>query len=354
MDRSKEWLMPTNAVFHGQENSWSFPSGAKVAFGYLDTENDKYRYQGAEFQFIGFDEVTQFTEDQYRYLFSRLRRLENTHIPLRMRCASNPGGVGHDWVKRRFILDGPAFNRVFVPAKLQENPYLDQAGYIASLNELDPITRRQYLDGDWSARHGGSLFKREKAEIVSAPPADLEDIVCYIDKAATKPKDNQKSDPDYTAIIIEGIRQGIVYILNVYRTRSPPQEVENLIKQVIQLNSSKRIRYFMEQEPGSSGVESIDHYTRFVFMGHVFRGVKSTGSKAERAGPFASQWMAGSESAYGNIKLVQGNWNNAFLDELEAFPMGGHDDQVDASSGAFSQFHKPTASISFVGNVRSR
>jgi predicted phage terminase large subunit-like protein len=72
-------------------------------------------------------------------------------------------------------------------------------------------------------------------------------------------------------------------------------------------------------------------------MGYDFKGVKSTGSKAERAGPFASQWMSGSESAYGNVKLVCGTWNNAFLDELEAFPVGGHDDQVDAASGAFQQ-----------------
>jgi hypothetical protein len=144
---------------------FTFPSGAKLAFGYLETEADKFRYQGAEFQFIGFDELTQFTETQYRYLFSRLRRLENCPIPLRMRSASNPGGVGHDWVKQRFLTEGPSFGRVFVPALLEDNPFLDQKECEKSLCELDPITRRQYRTGDWSARHGGSLFVREKTPI---------------------------------------------------------------------------------------------------------------------------------------------------------------------------------------------
>lgn len=347
MDRSKEWLAGTDAQFKTLENTWAFPSGAKLAFGYLDTEKDKFRYQGAEFQFIGFDEVTQFTEDQYRYLFSRLRRLENSYIPLRMRAASNPGGVGHDWVKRRFIIEGPSNNRVFVPAKLQENPYLDQEGYIESLNQLDPITRRQYLEGDWNARHGGSMFVREKAEIIPQAPANLEQTVCYIDKAATKPKENNK-DPDYTAILFMGIKNGVTYILKVIRVRKPPQDVENLISQTAQLHG-KQIPYFMEQEPGSSGVDVIDHYTRTVFLGYKFKGVKSTGSKAERAGAFATQWMAGGEGSYGNVKIVQGAWNSEYLDELEAFPLGGHDDQVDVSSGAFNQLtNKPKPNASFL------
>lgn len=348
LDRSKEWLSGTDAQFKGQENCWEFPSGAKLAFGYLDTETDKYRYQSAEFQFIGFDELTQFTEEQYRYLFSRLRRLENSHIPLRMRAASNPGGIGHDWVKQRFMIEGPEYNRVFIPAKLTENPYIDQESYIKSLSNLDPITRRQYLDGDWSARHGGSMFLREKIEIVQQPPTGLEEIVCYIDKAATKPKNNQKSDPDYTAIVIMGIKNGVTYVLKVIRLRGPPQQVENLISQTAQVYG-KRIKYFMEQEPGSSGVDVIDHYTRTVFLGFQFKGIRSSGSKSERAGAFATQWMAGAESSYGNVKLVQAPWNTEYLDELEVFPMGSHDDQVDASSGAFNQLtNKPKPNPSFL------
>jgi predicted phage terminase large subunit-like protein len=343
LDRSKEWLMPTDALWRGQENCWEFPSGAKLAFGYLDTEQDKYRYQSAEFQFIGFDELTQFTEDQYRYLFSRLRRLKDSHIPLRMRSASNPGGIGHDWVKQRFMVEGVKYNRAFIPAKLTDNPYIDQASYIKSLSNLDPITLRQYLDGDWSARHGGAIFKREKFEVVEQAPSDLTDVVRYWDKAATKPKDG--SDPDYTAGVKLGVKDGIYYVLDIQRFREPPQIVRNIIKQTAQTDGQS-VRIFMEQEPGSSGVESIDDYAKLL-VGYIFTGVKTTGSKAERIGPFASYAGAGSESAYGNVKLVLGTWNTAFLDEAEAFPVGSHDDMVDAASGGFQQLVTQTLDVSF-------
>jgi predicted phage terminase large subunit-like protein len=335
LDRSKEWLMPTDAKWQGQENTWTFPSGAKLAFGYLDTDTDKYRYQSAEFQYVGFDELTQFTEDQYRYLFSRLRRLQTSHVPLRMRAASNPGGIGHDWVKQRFMVEGTDHNRVFVPSKLTDNPHIDQASYIKSLNNLDPITLRQYLQGDWTARHGGAAFKREKIQIITQAPSDLEDVVRYWDKAATKPKANN-TDPDWTVGVKMGIKQNRFYVLDVNRFREPPQVTEQIIRQTTQLDPPKT-RHFIEQEPGSSGVESAEHYVRDVFTGHISTAIKVTGSKAERAGPFASAVMAGAEGTYGNVSIVQGQYVSAFMDELEAFPIGSHDDQVDAASGAYQQ-----------------
>jgi predicted phage terminase large subunit-like protein len=327
MDRSKQWLMPTDAVWKGQENCWEFPSGAKLAFGYLDTDIDKYRYQSAEFQSIGFDEVTQFEEDKYRYLFSRLRRLKNSHVPLRMRAASNPGGIGHDWVKQRFMIEGLEHNRIFISAKLTDNEYIDQESYVKSLNNLDPITRRQYLDGDWTAKHGGSIFQREWFTIVDAYPQECK-LARYWDKAATKPKASNK-DPDYTVGVKLGEFRGIYYIVDIKRIRGNPAETELLIKQTAELDLHTKT--YMEQEPGSSGVEAIDHYNREVLKGFAFYGIKTTGPKAERAAPVASAAEAG------NIKLVRGTWNNTFLDELEGFPIGEHDDQVDALSGAFNQ-----------------
>ena len=128
LDRAKEWLFDTDARWNDQTKTWSFPSGAKLTFGHLDYEDAKYQYQGAAFQFAGFDELTQFTESQYSYLFSRLRRLEGSDIPLRMRCASNPGGVGHEWVKARFLTTKDP-TRVFIPASMHDNPYLDRKAY---------------------------------------------------------------------------------------------------------------------------------------------------------------------------------------------------------------------------------
>ena len=158
--RSLEWLGGTDARWNQQEHRWVFPGGATLEFGHLQHESDVYQYHSAAYQFIGFDELTTFTEFQYRYLFSRLRRPETSTIPLRMRSGSNPGGVGHDWVKQRLLVEGLEHGRAFIPARLVDNPFLDRAEYERSLSNLDPVTRSQLLNGDWSARHGGSLFRR--------------------------------------------------------------------------------------------------------------------------------------------------------------------------------------------------
>lgn len=157
MDRAQEWLAGTSAHWSGLSKQWTFPSGATLAFGYLAGARDRYRYQSAEFQFVGFDELTQFEQTDYTYLFSRLRRTEELRsVPLRMRAATNPGGVGHDWVKQRF-LDAPE-DRIFVPAKLEDNPHLDQAEYEESLAKLDPVTRQQLRDGVWIRDPSGLVY----------------------------------------------------------------------------------------------------------------------------------------------------------------------------------------------------
>ncbi len=163
MDRADQWLRNTPAAWNGSEKTWRFPSGATLTFGYLDAEQDKYRYQSSEFQFIGFDELTQFTETQYRYLLSRLRRKSGVSIPLRMRSATNPGGIGHEWVKRRFVDTKTRDGRSFVPAKLVDNPHVDQAAYGEALNELDDTTRRQLKDGEWIRDGQGLVYKFDAA-----------------------------------------------------------------------------------------------------------------------------------------------------------------------------------------------
>jgi hypothetical protein len=189
MDRAKEWLTGTGAIWNEQRKVWTFPSGARLAFGYLETENDKYQYQGAEYQYIGFDELSQFTKTQYTYLFSRLRRLKDSDVPIRMRSGSNPGGVGSKWVNERFIPEGftpddaieervwikhdtdeetgDQIERYFVPARLDDNPHLDQEEYELSLRELDPVTRAQLRRGDWQITvRGDILFMWSEPHIV--------------------------------------------------------------------------------------------------------------------------------------------------------------------------------------------
>ena len=163
--RSKEWWSG-KASWNAQNKRWTFPSGATITFGYLETDDDVYQYQGAEFQFVGIDELTQHSEWRYGYPMSRLRRPSDgplSRVPLRMRAGTNPGGVGHAWVKARFGLGRDAQGdrppcppgRAFVPAQLEDNPHLDQEAYRESLAGVDPLTRAQLLTGDWDAVAGG-------------------------------------------------------------------------------------------------------------------------------------------------------------------------------------------------------
>lgn len=190
MDRSLEWLAGTPARWKPQDKQWIFPSGGILQFGYLDTEKDKYRYQGAEFQSIWVDELTQFTESQYTYLMSRIRRNMDKPFPLKVRAASNPGGIGHDWVYSRFVDKETAGERVFVPSTLDDNPHLDRESYREALERLDSTTRQQLLLGRWIRDDGGRIyeFSFEKNAIDMPPEESLERILAIDLGASAKEK----------------------------------------------------------------------------------------------------------------------------------------------------------------------
>lgn len=318
MDRAASWLGNTDAKWNGIDHQWVFPSGAKLTFGYLQNANDRYRYQSAAFTFCGFDELTQFEESSYTYLFSRLRKLVGSHIPLRMRSATNPGGVGHAWVRARFVDTGK-----LIPASLRDNPYIDQEAYAASLDMLDSVTRAQLKDGNWTVENG-ILFKREWFPIVEDYPHDAS-LVRYWDLAATA--DTGKNDPDWTSGCLMAQKDGRYWVVDMAHTRSTPLGVQQLIAQKA-MSDGRKTGVWMEQEPGSGGVNTIDNYRRNVLNGYDFWADKVTGSKMERARPLSAAAEAG------NVSLVRGSWNESLLDELCAFPDGGHDDQVDATAGA--------------------
>ncbi len=326
LDRARMWLLGSDAHWRG-DSEIVFPSGAKLVFGYLEADKDVEQYQSAAFQYIGFDELTQFTEYQYRYMHSRARRLTGVDIPIRIRGASNPGSVGHEWVKQRFIIEGKSQGRPFIPATLDDNSYLDRGTYIKSLNNLDPVTRQQLLNGDWTARAEGCKFKREWFEIIDSAPVDCQKVRRW-DMAGTEAKPGK--DPDWTAGVLLGrSKQNVLYVIDMKHFRGSDLANEQLVKQTAELDG-RAVKIRMEQEPGSSGLRVINDYQRRVLMGWDFQGIPSTGDKITRANPVASQAEAG------NIKLVRGSWINTFLDELELFPMGAHDDQVDALSGALA------------------
>jgi hypothetical protein len=154
---SQEWLGGKDARWNEQRKTWTFPSGSTIEFGHVQHEEDKRQYQGAAYHFVGFDELTHFSESQYDFIaFSRQRRrteFATIGVPVRVRSTANPGGIGHAWVKRRFI-DNRKPEVLFVPARIWDNPGLDAADYAASLAHLPDALRAQLLDGDWGAFEG--------------------------------------------------------------------------------------------------------------------------------------------------------------------------------------------------------
>lgn len=329
MDRAHQWLQPYDDVrWNEKDKTYTFPSGATLTFGYLEHDNDKYRYQGAEFQFIGFDELTHIRLSSYRYMFSRLRRLKGAPVPLRVRGASNPGGEGHEWVKARFLIEGPEKGRVFIPAGIDDNPYLDADEYKDSLQELDPVTRAQLMNGNWDVKTDHGIFNRDWFTIIDEIPPGYWKAVRYWDLAATEVK--RGKDPDWTVGLRLLEQNGIYIVADIRRKRARPHVIEELIKSAAVFDGLSTTVY-MEQEPGASGVQVIDHYARNVLKGFAFKGNRNTGNKIERARPVSSA------AEQGRIYVMRASWNSEFFDELEAFPMGTHDDQVDGLSGAFNK-----------------
>jgi len=319
MDRAKDWLIG-RVAWNEQAKTFAFPSGATLTFGYLEAEKDKYRYQSAEFQFIAFDELTQFEETQYRYLFSRLRRLDGSPVPIRMRSGSNPGGRGHDWVRRRFLLARDP-SRAFVPARMDDNPHLDQAEYRRTLAELHPLDRARLEHGDWEVQPSGGFFERDWFPAVPAAPA-LADRVRYWDKAATA------GGGDWTAGVKLARAGGLWLVEHVVRGRWAGPQRERVIRQTAAADGPGT-SVVVEQEPGSGGKDSARESVRNL-AGFPAYWEPVSGDKPSRAKPLAAQ------AAAGNVRIVEGDWNLAFLDELTAFPSGSFDDQVDAAAGAFN------------------
>lgn len=371
LDKARE-LYPRafpGARFNEQKKTWFFPSGATVRFNHCEHEKDAAIYDGDEFQYVAFDELTHFTQKQFVAISARVRSAAQG-LPRFVRASTNPGGYGHEWVFRRWgpWLD-PAFeaagiaprrdaetgrllpparpgetlwyvptndgerwvpqgtpgarSRVFIPARLADNPRLLDADpeYATALMGLDPVRRAQLLDGNWLIKPSAGLyFRRGWFEVVGAAPIEAT-RVRYWDRAASP-------DGDYTVgVKLARTRDKLLFVEDVVRFRGRPLEVMAAIKNTAKLDG-QRVTIGIEQDPGQAGVVEADAYVREL-QGFTVRKVRPTGDKVSRAQPVSAQVEAG------NVKLVQGAWCEPFIQELEGFPDSDHDDQVDAFSGAF-------------------
>lgn len=164
------------ARYNASAHTWNFPSGAKILFGSMQYTKDRTRYQGQAYDFIGFDELTHFTWDEYSYLFSR-NRPNGPGTRVYIRASANPGGVGHGWVKERFVTAGKPMttiwedvtwrdpsgqehrarqSRIFVPSSVFDNPALlnNDPDYVRRLASMPEAERKALLYGDWDTFSG--------------------------------------------------------------------------------------------------------------------------------------------------------------------------------------------------------
>lgn len=376
--RAREIYPSGGGDYNGQQHLWRFPSGAEIGFGYLEHDGDEQQYQGAEFQFLGFDELTLIAEAQYLFLLSRVRG--PAELPKMVRATANPGGPGHGWVQKRWwywlghpepshpnhqkpiaepgeVLwllpqeDGSetvvpaktegAFSRTFIPAKVDDNQKGDP-DYKARLGLLDPVRRRQLRDGDWNVRESAGLyFKPGWWQYLDRATEDGMRWIRVWDLAATEAKGS--NDPDWTVGAKMGAPHGIdddgkeslaygTVVADVARGRWSPNGVDAKMMETAERDGVD-VEIYVPEDPGAAGKTAVAHFRRLL-EGYTVRSYPVNGSKVKKAGPYSSQVEGG------NVHLVRGTWNDSWVDEHGSFPTKGvHDDQVDAGAAGYTVLH---------------
>lgn len=384
MDRALKWWKPRGVHWNGTDKVFTFPSGAKVELGYLQNQADQAQYQGAAYQFVGWDELTHHPDDSgYRFVsLSRLRRPAGSTIPLRALSASNPGSAGHAWVKRRFLGDhdpqtGAWLDPMhpFIPARVIDNPYLDVDEYVESLSHLHPTLRRQMLEGDWDAREPGDYFRPEWFGPLLDDTSALEGVrVRWWDLAASESTDAART----AGVRMVRLPAGVMIVEHSKAFRATPGKRDAKIVQTAKEDGPGTV-VGLEIEPGSGGpaqFESLSNTLRaqgFQVVGRRPKAEQSTSQKkwtqdapksdegkARRAEPVAALLEKGFqrrgegddidvpwhnadaglplERQVEGIRCCSGPWVTPFFDEIGLFP-GDRDtlkDQVDALSGAWA------------------
>jgi predicted phage terminase large subunit-like protein len=360
---------------------WNFPTGMSVRFAHMQHEDDKLNWQGAQIPFIGFDELTHFTESQFFYMLSRNRSI-SAGIKGYVRATCNPDALS--WVKKflapwvdRFspvqadsgellymVRDGGHIkwyrskeeaitdpdnahlltrgvepevlikSVTFIKSTIYDNQILirQQPEYLGSLLSLPYVERMRLLEGDWDVLpEAGKVFDRTWFEGVKVAPVggqgkDKAWDVRFWDFAATEKK-VKGDDPDWTVGTRMRKYGGKYYVLDVIRVRANPGELERVVLNTASQEPNVPVRW--EQEGAASGKIATNHFVEKL-IGYDARGLRPMGDKLARALPLSAQAEAG------NVKVVQGEWVEQWLTELHHFPDAEHDDDVDSASGAFN------------------
>ena len=384
MDRAMKWWLPAGVHWNGTDKLFTFPSGARVKMAYHGHPRDDLQFQGAAYQYAGWDELTHWPDARaYEWVsLSRLRRPEGSKIPLRALSATNPGVPGHSWVRDRFVggqrVDGVLIEPEcpYVPARVTDNPHLDSKAYVQSLSRLHPTVRKQLLDGDWTAREPGDYFRAEwfgpllEPEEYPVPSGDSIRIRWW-DLAASERQGSART----AGVLMARMRSGVRVVLHATAFRATPGKRDDLIVQQAKIDGRATV-VGVEIEGGSGGPAQFEALRKrlgsqgFKVVGArprvltedesltVIRNPMSTTGKAGRADPVASclerGWQRRGEcldtggpwwgedsdrgplDARDGIRLMAGPWVQEYLDELEGFPDSPTVDLVDATSGAWA------------------
>lgn len=375
----KEWYPALGARLTESPNFKAvFPSGATLQLAHLQYEGSKLAHQGKGYSFIGFDELTHFTEGQFWYLYSRCRSASGVRSYIRATLNPDPD----TWVKkmiewwlddageyarpersgviRYFYRIGetihwadtpdelialhpeqgvPPTSFTFILGRLADNKILLKIdpGYRARLMSLPMVERERLLGsgqgGNWRIRPAAGLyFRRGWFRLVQTPPTDIVQVVRAWDKAATQPT-AANPDPAWTRGIKMCVtRTGRFCVLHLESLRGSPTQVLNVMQNTA-TQDGKRVKILLWQDPAQAGKVDMTLSKSFL-MGYHVESEVAREDKLVYAGPFSTQVEAG------NVDVLVGPWNDAFFSELEGFPDGRHKDIVDACSRAFLGLHK--------------
>ena len=351
---------------------WRFPSGARIAFSHLQYKQDVWSHQSKQYTAVFYDELTTFEEYQFWFMLSRNRSMCGVRPYIRAGCNPDPRSwvakLVAWWIDERTGLPIPERNGkirwflrrddslhwgdtrtellrrfpdatqkeplslTFIAGRLDENKILERAdpGYRARLMALPLVDRVRFLDGNWKALPGaGQYYRRDWIKFVDRPPEDVEIRVRAWDKAGTFSDGADDKGPAWTVgVKMSRKRDGAICIEHVRRFRGSPHAVEKEIKATAEADG-RGTEVWIWQDPGQAGKADVDNFVRNILQGFSVHGEPAREDKETYAKPMSAQAEAG------NVLMVRAEWNDAYLDELEAFPEGRFKDQVDASSLGF-------------------